>query len=189
MTASEERSYVSGASAQPLVYWCVDEVLKAAAAQSPQRLGLAAPFQSLSFSFAELDAEVERVARGLVALGLERGDRIGIWSPNCAEWILTMFAAARAGLVLVNINPAYRTSELEFALRLTACRALVFPARFKTSDYAGMLRTLIPELAAADPCRLATAAFPALRWLILLGSHPMEGTLSFAQLKTAGEAL
>ena len=80
------------------------------------------------------------------ACGLKPGERIGIWAPNCAEWVLTMFAAARAGLVLVNINPAYRTTELEFALRLVGCRALVFAPRFRSSDYAQMLLSLIPEL-------------------------------------------
>jgi fatty-acyl-CoA synthase len=186
----EERSYVSGASAHPLVFRCVDEVLKAALAEAPDRLALAAPFQRLRYSFAELDAEVEQVARGFAALGIGRADRIGIWAPNCVEWILTMFAAARAGLVLVNINPAYRTAELDFALRLTGCRALVFPARFKSSDYTAMLRALIPELAGSRPGELATGAFPELRALIQLGSDdPMEGALGFAQVKQAGRRM
>ncbi len=83
----------------------------------------------------------------MLACGLEPGERIGIWAPNCAEWVLTMFAAARAGLVLVNINPAYRSTELEFALRLVGCRALVFAPRFKTSDYAAMLQCPDPGTA------------------------------------------
>ena len=99
----------------------------------------------MRFTYAEFDREVERVARGMIACGLEPGERIGIWAPNCAEWVLTMFAAARAGLVLVNLNPAYRTMELDFALRLVGCRALVFAPRFKSSDYAGMLRVLDPR--------------------------------------------
>jgi fatty-acyl-CoA synthase len=139
-------SFVSGTSDRPLLYRTVDGVLKAAAAEVPQRDALVVPFQSLRYSFAALDREIERVARGMAACGLKAGDRIGIWAPNCAEWILTMFGAARAGLVLVNINPAYRTTELEFALRLVGCRALVFAPRFKSSDYAGMLGSLIPEL-------------------------------------------
>jgi len=184
--ADKERSYVSGASLTPLMYLSVDEVLRSAAAQAPTHLALAAPFQALRYSFAELDAEVETVARGFAALDLERGERIGIWAPNCAEWILTMFAAARLGLVLVNINPAYRTSELDFALRLTGCRALVFPARFKASDYAGMLGTLIPELAGSRPGRLIAEAFPMLRLLIHLGRDPVQGALPFEEVKAAG---
>ena len=185
-TSGPHVSFVSGTSDRPLLYRTVDGVLKAAAGESPDREALAAPFQSLRYTFAELDREVERVARGMVACGLEPGDRIGIWAPNCAEWILTMFGAARAGLVLVNINPAYRTTELEFALRLVGCRALVFAPRFKTSDYAGMLESLIPELATAAPGRLICAAFPGLRLLVQLGSQPLHGTLSFEDLIAAG---
>ena len=166
-------SFVSGTSDRPLMYQTVDGVLKAAALGWPDRLALAAPFQSRRYSFAEFDAQVEQVARGMMGCGLKPGERIGIWSPNCAEWVLTMFAAARAGLVLVNINPAYRQTELEFALRLVGCRALVFAPRFKTSDYGAMLRSLMPELSGGVPGRLECAAFPELRLFVQLGTEPM----------------
>jgi fatty-acyl-CoA synthase len=182
-------SFVSGLSEAPLLYRTVDGVLKAAAGEGPERAALVVPCQSVRLTFAELDREVERVARGMVACGLEPGERIGIWAPNCAEWILTMFGAARAGLVLVNINPAYRGTELELALRQVGCRALVFAPRFKTSDYADMLRSLIPELAGAAPGRLACAAFPELRVLVRLGTEASSGTLSFDDLKAAGHDL
>src|SRR5579859_7065458 len=156
-------SFVSGTSDRPLLYRTVDGALKAAVDQVPDRPALVVPFQSVRLTFAEFDREVERVARGMLASGLESGERVGIWAPNCAEWILTMFGAARAGLILVNINPAYRTSELEFALRLVGCRALVFAPRFKTSDYVAMLQSLIPELPASAPGRLVCEAFPELR--------------------------
>jgi fatty-acyl-CoA synthase len=178
---------VSGTSDEPLLYRTVDEVLKAAVDEVPDRAALVVPFQALRFTFAEFDREVERVARGMIASGLRPGERIGIWAANCAEWILTMFGAARAGLVLVNINPAYRSSELEFALRLVGCRALVFAPRFKTSDYAQMLHSLIPELAAAVPGRLECAAFPELRLLVQLGAEHSNGTLSFDELKACGD--
>jgi fatty-acyl-CoA synthase len=187
-----ELSFVSGTSDRPLLYQTVDDVLKAAALRWPDRLALAAPFQSLRYSFAEFDAQVERVARGMWGCGLEPGERIGIWAPNRAEWVLTMFAAARAGLVLVNINPAYRQTELEFALRCVGCRALVFAPRFKTSDYAAMLRSLMPELSGAAPGRLECAAFPQLKVLVQLGAEsssgaqPSSGALSFDQLIAAG---
>jgi fatty-acyl-CoA synthase len=182
-------SFVSGTSDRPLLYRTVNGVLRAAAAEVRDRAALVVPHQSLRFTFAEFDREVERVARGMVACGLEPGERIGIWAPNCAEWVLTLFAAARAGLVLVNINPAYRTTELEFALRLVDCRALVFAPRFKTSDYAGMLRSLIPELDGAAPGRLVCAAFPELRLLVQLGTEPLPGALSFEDLAAAGHNL
>jgi fatty-acyl-CoA synthase len=180
---------VSGTSDQPLLYRTVDGVVKAAVDKVPDRAALVVPFQSMRFTFAEFDREVERVARGMVACGLKPGERIGIWAPNCTEWLLTMFGAARAGLVLVNINPAYRSSELEFALRLVGCRALVFAPRFKTSDYAGMLHSLIPELSTAAPGRLVCTAFPELRLLVQLGTAPSSGTLSFNDLKESGHEL
>ena len=110
-TTTSKTSYVSGTSDRPLLFRTVDGVLKAAAAEHPTRPALVVTHQSMRFTYAELDREVERVARGMIACGLEVGERIGIWAPNCAEWVLTMFAAARAGLVLVNLNPAYRTME------------------------------------------------------------------------------
>ena len=188
-TTTSKASFVSGTSDRPLLYETVDGVLKAAAAQHPTRSALVVSHQSMRFTYAELDREVERIARGMVACGLQAGDRIGIWAPNCAEWVLTMFAAARARLVLVNLNPAYRTMELDFALRLVGCRALVFAPRFKSSDYAGMLESLIPELKDAAPGRLLCAGYPELRMLIQLGSDPPPGTLKFADLAAAGHDL
>jgi fatty-acyl-CoA synthase len=182
-------SYVSGTSDRALLYRTVDGVLKAAVHEHPHRVALAVPYQSVRWTFAEFDREVERVARGMLACGLEPGERIGIWAPNCIEWVLTMFGAARAGLILVNINPAYRTTELEFALRLVGCRALVYARRFKGSDYPEMLCSLIPELRDCAPGRLLCSAFPDLRLLIQLGAEPASGTLSFDDLMVAGHDL
>ena len=181
-------SFVCGASTHPLLHRTVDGVLKAAARATPERDALVVAHQVVRYTFAQLDAEVERVARGLVAQGLEPGDRVGIWSPNCAEWILTMFAAARAGLILVNINPAYRTSELEFALRHVGCRALVFAPRFKSSDYDAMLVALIPELETAGDTKLRAARFPELRVLVRIAERARPGVLSFAALREAAPA-
>jgi fatty-acyl-CoA synthase len=182
-------SFVSGVSEQPLIYRTIDGVLKAAVDAGPDRTALVVPYQSTRFTFAEFDREVERAARGMIACGLKPGERIGIWAPNRVEWVLTLFAAARAGLVLVNINPAYRSMELEFALRLVGCRALVFSPRFKSSDYSAMLATLIPELAAAAPGKLVCAGFPELRLLVQLGNEPLPGTLSFDELMSCGRDL
>ena len=186
---TEEQSFVSGTSAVPLLYRTVDEVLRTAVAGGAGRLALVVPHQAVRLSYGEFDAAVERVARGLLGCGLRPGERIGIWAPNCAEWLLTMFAAARAGLILVNINPAYRTSELDFALRLVGCRALVFAAAFKGSDYLAMLRELIPELAHAAPGRLASERFPELRLLVRIGAEPAPGCLAFADLDGAGHGV
>ena len=179
-------SYVSGTGSAPLLYQTVDEVLKSAVAGGPGRAALVVPHQGVRYSYAELDAAVERVARGLVGLGLKPGERIGIWAPNCVEWILTMFAAARAGLILVNINPAYRTAELDYALRLVGCRALVFAAAFKGADYHAMLRELIPGLEHAAHGRVLTDRFPELRLLVRIGAEEAPGCLRFADLEAAG---
>jgi fatty-acyl-CoA synthase len=188
-TAQPSSSFVSGTGDRPLLYRTVDGVLQAAATATPHCDALVVPFQSLRYTFIEFDAKVEQAARGMAACGLKAGERIGIWAPNCAEWLLTMFGAARAGLVLVNINPAYRSSELAFALRLVGCRALVFAPRFKSSDYAAMLQSLIPELRGAAPGRLACAALPELRLLVQLGDEPLAGTLSFDDVLRLGRGL
>ena len=179
-------SYVSGVADQPLLYRTVDDVLTSAAMSAPDQLALIVSDQGVRWSFKDLDREVERVARGLVAFGLKAGDRIGIWAPNCVEWVLVMFAAARAGLILVNINPAYRTHELEFALNLVGCRALVFPRTFKSSNYLVLLQELIPDLLEVPPGQLASPRIPALRFPFLIGPGGPSGCLSFDELRAAG---
>ena len=181
-------SYVSGTSDRPLVYRTVDEVLRGAAMEMPEHRAVVAVHQEISYSFAEFDREVERTAQGMAACGLRPGERIGIWSPNRVEWLLTLFAAARAGLILVNINPAFRSAELEFALRHVGCAALVFAPRFKASDYSQMLSTLLPELAHFPPGRLSCPSFPALRLLIDMGERPLPGAISFGALMALGDA-
>ena len=183
-----EPSYVCGPSERALLYLTVDGVLKTAADRWATRPALVIRHQGLRYSYRELDVAVERMARGFVACGLLPGERIGIWSPNNAEWVLAMFAAARAGLILVNINPAYRTSELEFALRQAGCRALMLAASFKSSDYVGMVRALMPELADAPAGELASAKLPLLRILVQLSAIEIPGFLSVADLIGAGEA-
>jgi fatty-acyl-CoA synthase len=139
-------SYAHGASDVPLLGETIGLNLERTAARVPDSEALVSRHQGVRYTYAELDAEVSRVARGLMALGLERGDRIGIWSPNNAEWLLIQYATARAGVVLVNINPAYRTSELEYALNQSGCRVLISARAFKTSDYAAMIDEVRPRL-------------------------------------------
>jgi fatty-acyl-CoA synthase len=179
-------SIVAGDRSRPLLELTVDEALRAAVTADPGRTALVSPQHGVRMSYAEVDAAVEQLARGFLAAGLDPGDRIGIWAPNRPEWYLTMFAAARAGLVLVNVNPAYRTSELEFALRHVGCRAIVYPATFKTSDYAGMLAGLIPELGTATPGQLASPRFPDLRLLVQIGGTPAPGTMGFEEVFALG---
>ena len=173
-------SYVHGASDIPLLGQTVGANFAATVARWPDRPALIVPPRDVRWSDAELAARVEDFAAGLLALGLKPGDRVGIWSPNNPEWVVTQFATARAGLILVNINPAYRLTELEYALNKVGCRALVTATAFKSSDYVGMLGTLAPELATARPGALAAARLPDLRTVIQIGGPAAAGTIAFA---------
>ena len=130
---------------------------------------------------------MDELAAGLLALGLEPGDRIGIWSPNNMEWVLAQFATAKVGLILVNINPAYRLSELEYALNKVGCNALILAEQFKTSDYIGMLRELAPELTTAAAGSLASRRLPELRIVIALGEERRAGIYRFVDVMARGE--
>jgi fatty-acyl-CoA synthase len=140
---------------------------------------LIVPQQGVRWTYAELLERSDAFAAGLLSLGLKPGDRVGIWAPNCAEWTVAQFATARAGLILVTINPAYRTSELEHALKAVACGALIAAAQFRGSDYIAMLRELAPELDAGAE-ELASARLPALRRVITLGDSVHAGCIPFA---------
>lgn len=186
--ATTRSSYVHGASAKPLLGDTVGGLLDRIATSHPEQPALVVRAQGVRLSYRQFHAEVERVAAGLLALGLERGDRVGIWAPNRAEWVLLQFAAPKAGLILVNINPAYRMHELEYSLNRVGCRALVLPRRFKTSQYLAMLAELAPELAASSPGQLQAARLPTLREVILLDEQPEPGTRGWRQLKALGDA-
>ena len=162
-------SHVRGDTSQPLLHETVGGMLARIARTWPERPALVVPPQGVRWSWREFDDAVSRFAAGLVALGLERGDRIGIWSLNRVEWVLLQFASARAGLVMVNINPAYRTHELEYALAQVGCKALVLVRAYRSSDYVGMLREVAPELGGAAPGALRAARLPDLRHVIVLG--------------------
>jgi fatty-acyl-CoA synthase len=175
-------SYVCGVSDQPLLYRSVGGVLSDAAEKWPDTEALVVCHQSIRWTYRELDRRVTELARGLLALGLMPGDRVGIWSPNNAEWILTQFATARAGLVLVNINPAYRASELAHALRKVGCRALILALAHKSSNYVAILRSVVGEHSDPVDRRLQCAAFPDLEYLIQLGPGEIPGMLTFQEL-------
>ncbi|CAL8969168.1 3-[(3aS,4S,7aS)-7a-methyl-1,5-dioxo-octahydro-1H-inden-4-yl]propanoyl:CoA ligase [Rhodoplanes serenus] len=184
----EAPSYVSGTAEEPLLGFTIGEALDRAAASWGDEIALIARGQNIRWTWRELKERAEAFAAGLLALGLERGERIGIWSLNRAEWTLTQFAAAKAGLILVNINPAYRSTELEFALNKVGCKALVTATAFKTSDYLGMVNKLAPELAASEPGRLTAERLPHLRMVIQIGGPAVPGTLLFEEIGTKGGA-
>jgi fatty-acyl-CoA synthase len=172
-------SYVHGNSGAPLIGATIGDFLKAVAASHGAQEALIVPEQGVRWTYAELLERSDAFAAGLLSLGLRPGDRVGIWAPNCAEWTVAQFATARAGLILVTINPAYRTSELEHALKAVECRALIAATCFRSSDYIAMLRELAPELN-ADAEELVSVRLPALRRVITLGDSVHAGCTPFA---------
>jgi len=138
--------------------------------------------QEIRWTYRELKDRVDKLAASLIRLGLCPGERIGLWSPNCAEWTLVQFASAKAGLILVNLNPAYRRIELEYALNKVGCKALILSPSFKTSDYLGLLADLAPELTRCAPKRLRSAKLPHLKIVIRLGAERTPGMLNFEEL-------
>jgi len=181
-------SYDHGTAASKLIGETIGNAFDRTVARHPDREALVVRHQGVRWTWNELAARVDALAAGLLASGLEPGDRVGIWAPNCSEWTLTQFATAKAGLVLVNINPAYRRAELEYALNKVGCKALVLAPALKTSDYLAILSDLAPELAQATPGALRAAALPHLRSVIRLGDARTPGMLNFDDVARAGGA-
>ncbi len=178
-------SYSCGASDTAMIGLTIGQQLDAARAAWPDALALVSCHQDIRWNFTELAEQAEAVASGLLAMGLEPGDRVGIWSPNSAEWIVTQYATAKAGLIMVNINPAYRTSELEYCLKKVGCKCLISAKAFKTSDYTSMLREILPEIDSCAIGALDAAALPDLRLLVQIGGSD-DGFLSFDALGAKG---
>jgi fatty-acyl-CoA synthase len=173
------QSYAHGVSSTPLIGDTIGVHFDKSAERWPDRPALIVRQQNVRWTYRELQERVDAFAAGLLALGLAPGDRIGIWSPNNVEWVITQFATAKAGLILVNINPAYRTYELEYALNKVGCKALITAERFKTSDYLGMLRELMPEIEGAAPGEVRGKRVPALTTLIRIDGGETPGYVRF----------
>jgi fatty-acyl-CoA synthase len=179
-------SYDHGVAQTRLIGDTIGQAFDRTVARFPDREALVVPYQDVRWSWSELGRRVDALAAGLLAIGLQPGDRIGIWAPNCSEWTLTQFATAKAGLILVNINPAYRRAELEYALNKVECKALVLAPALKTSDYLAILNDLAPELAHSTPGALQAKALPHLRSVIRLGGARTPGMLNFDDIGGRG---
>ena len=182
------QSYVHGASHVALIGETIGAHFERAVARWGDRDALIVRHQAVRWSYAELERRVDALARGLLWLGLEPGDRVGIWSPNNSEWLTTQLATAKAGIILVNINPAYRVAELEYVINKVGCKALISATSFKSSDYAAMLRQLAPEIERSAPGRLESKQLPSLRTPILIGSERQPGFLPYDELIERGGA-
>ena len=181
MTAIE-KSYYCGASTTQIIYETIGGFFDRVAEKYPDSQALILRHQGVEWTYAELQRRVDQLAAGLLALGIVPGDRVGIWGPNSAEWVLTQLATAKLGAIMVCINPAYRLYELEYALNKVECKALITDESFKTSDYLGMLNTLAPELEYCEPGALASTKLPKLKHVIRMGSSSSAGMHNFDQV-------
>lgn len=175
-------SYVHGAHEVPLIGESIGVHLASIAERFGDNDALIVRHQNIRWTYREFDERVTRLAAGLLGLGLEPGARVGIWAQNCAEWVLVQFATARAGLIMVNINPAYRRSELEYVLNKVQCSALILAPAFKSSDYIGMVQDIAPEIHHSRPGALQSARLPHLRHVVRLGAERTPGMANFDEL-------
>ncbi|MEB3902356.1 AMP-binding protein, partial [Pseudomonas putida] len=153
-------SYTRGRQDRPLLTQTIGQAFDATVARNPDGEALVVRHQGLRYSWRALAGQVDGHARALMALGVQVGDRVGIWAPNCAQWCILQLASAKVGAILVNINPAYRVGELEYVLRQSGCSWLVCADAFKTSDYHAMVLDLAPELATCALGQLACERLP-----------------------------
>ena len=190
------RSQTTGATEPPLIEQTIGAFFDSMVQSQPGNEALVSCHQGRRYTYAELQREARQLASALLRQGLVPGDRVGIWSHNNAEWVLMQLATAEVGLVLVNINPAYRTAEVEYALNKVGCRLLVTMSRFKTSDYLGMLRELAPEWAHGQPGELVAQRLPHLSTVVWIDAPGKEqatgadepGLLRFSEFLARGDA-
>ncbi len=178
-------SWVRGGRSQPLLEVTIPALLAGCATARPDATAAVFRGEGVRWTWEEFARRVDALAGGLLRLGFAKGDRVGIWAPNRSEWLLTQYATARIGVILVTINPAYRLNELEYALKLSGCRGLVLAESFKGSDYAAMVASLVPELAAATG-EVSSALLPALRHVIVMGDAVRPGTHRFRDVEAMG---
>ena len=179
-------SHVRGTTDVALSEATIGQLLSGTASRFPDRPAVVFREQDIRWTWREFAEEVDVLAAGLASTGIGRGDRVGIWSPNRVEWLLTQFATARIGAILVNVNPAYRLAELEYALNKSGCCALITAESFKTSKYVEMLQALAPELAQCAPGQLRAARLPELRLIVRMCDTSMPGMTTFSDLIEAG---
>jgi fatty-acyl-CoA synthase len=192
MTATN-RSYASGASEKPLLGVTIGDLFDQIVARYPDNEALVSRHQGLRYSYRSLKTVVDQGARALLALGVAKGERVGIWAPNCAEWAITQFATSKIGAILVNINPSYRVHELQYALKQSGCAYLIIAPQFRTSNYTAMIYELAPELQSSQPlptgAGLTAAQLPDLRAVVRLGTEPSPGMLTWGELLALGDRI
>lgn len=178
----ETRSIARGHTKEVLLDHTIGKALQGTVETYGSSEALVVKHQGVRWTWQVLHEQVQSVASGLIGLGFDKGDRLGIWAPNCLEWVVAQFATAQIGVVLVNINPAYRLPELEYALNKVKCRGLVLAPSHKTSDYVAMLTELCPEISDAEINTLNSARLPHLRLVSIIGDSAPPGMLKFDEI-------
>ena len=181
------QSYLCGQANEPLLYETIGACVERIAATYPDKEALVVRHQNIRWTFSEYKSRIDALAAGLVSLGVEPGDRVGIWSPNRVEWCLTQFATAKIGAIMVCINPAYRPYELEYALNKVKCQTIITAAQFKTSEYLQMLQEMAPELETCEPGELKSIKLPHLTTVIRMGDAVSPGMFNFDKVCEMGE--
>uniref|UniRef100_A0A4X2M233 Medium-chain acyl-CoA ligase ACSF2, mitochondrial n=1 Tax=Vombatus ursinus TaxID=29139 RepID=A0A4X2M233_VOMUR len=179
-------SYLKGPTNIKLSSKTVGQCLDDIAQRFPDREAIVVSYQNIRKTFAQFKQEVDVAALGLLSLGLSKGDRLGMWGPNSYEWVLMQLATAQAGIILISVNPAYKSQELKFVLKKVGCKALVFPAKFKTQDYYNILKEICPELETCSPGALRSKNLPDLTTVIILDSK-LPGALHMNDVLQAGK--
>ena len=180
-------SYYSSKSEFPLSYATIGKTVEKAAELYGDRDAHVFQESNTRITFKELKEKAENIACGLLALGFKRGDRLGIWAPNCLEWILTQYSTALIGVIQVNINPAYKTHELEYSLKNVGCRGIVMYDKLKNQNYIEMMLDICPELATSKPGQLNSQRLPLLKNVISIGEKSHHGTIKFNHLEDFGD--
>jgi len=174
-SAQPRASHFEGDRSQPLINETIGDAFQAVVKLHGERIALVVRHQRVRWTYRELEGHVNDLAAGLLRTGLRPGDRIGIWAPNCVEWTVTQYATAKIGLVLVNLNSAYRAAEIKYALTKVGCKAVVFAHRYRETQYLDLLRSITPEIDSSQAGNLRAAAMPELRHLICITDESQSG--------------
>ena len=183
-----QSSYVCGASTSPLIGRCIGQILDDTADHYPERDALVVKHENRRFTYRQLKQEIELAARGFLSLGIRKGDRIGIWSTNSSKWVITQFATAKIGAILVNINPLNRAFELKHVLQQSACQTLLLIDGFRDANYVSILREICPEIESCAPGDLQSEKLPDLRTIVFVGEAVTTAMFSWEELLRRGQA-
>ena len=187
--ASPVFSYTNGTSTIPLLGLTIGDQFDLTVSRYPDNPALISRHQHIRWTYRELQAQVNQCAKALLQLGIQKGERVGIWAPNCAEWCVTQFATSKIGAILVNINPSYRLHEVEYVLNQSGCSALIIASAFKSSNYTEMIATLAPELPDSELGQLQAEKLPQLKTVVRVGQDTFPGMLPWSSLLAMGDAV